>query len=273
MYYYQLILKRLTQLEAAISLTEQQLEGAVIGDIQVSKEKDYYRWRLTTTAPDGTIRRITIPKSDRSTAEQAAETTLLRAHLEDLQKEYKACKNYLSVFRPRSASLPEDILSKEQALMQKPGFSDLLQNKIAAGEKELIAWEKADYPNGHDHYPEQLNVKVWDGLMVRSKSERSLAMLLKELGLHFRYEWKQDLNGSILPDFSILHPQNRSLYYLEHAGLLNDDNYRQSHLRKLEQYASAGIFPGDRLLITYDAPGHPLDIQLTRYQLRRMFFS
>ena len=262
MYNYQLILARSIKLENDIKQLEASLQDVFIGDLQVSKDRESFRWRILSAAPDGTVSRITLPKTKRGVAEEAAETKLLRAHLEDLRQEYKACQRYLAVFKTRSGNLPEDILPREQALLQNPGII----------EKELLDWEQADYPNGRSHYPDQLNVKVWNGLIVRSKSERSLAMLLKEFGLHFRFEWLQDIGGGkMLPDFTILHPQTGIHHYLEHAGLMNEQNYLKYHFQKLKQYASAGIYPGDRLLITYDTPDRPLDLELARYQLQRMF--
>ena len=40
--------------------------------------------------------------------------------------------------------------------------------------------------------------------------------------------------------------------YLEHFGLLNDEEYRKDVLEKMDMYRASGIYPGKNLLFTYE---------------------
>ena len=62
----------------------------------------------------------------------------------------------------------------------------------------------------------------------------------------------------------------RKEVYLEHLGLLEDDLYLQSALRKLNSYGDNGIFIGDNLLITFESSRYPLNMKMLEGVLRGM---
>ena len=156
--------------------------------------------------------------------------------------------------------------------MHNPGFTDLLQRKLSQREQQMIAWENEEFDSGKDYYPQQLNIKVTDTLYVRSKSERAIALALIESGLHFRYEWRQNFMGEIIPDFTIIHPKTGVLYYWEHFGLIDSESYRKDFLSKLYKYTSCEIYPDDRLIMTFETKEKPLDIQTIKEKIQRAFF-
>ena len=86
------------------------------------------------------------------------------------------------------------------------------------------------------------------------------------MGVPYRYEAPLKLkNGKIrYPDFTILDIKNRKIYYHEHFGLMDDIEYVETNLIKLEEYKRSGIYPGKNLIITYEAEGCFLNIKDVR---------
>lgn len=270
---YELMAARAEELAGKIELLEAKLQNEFIGDIHVSKDRTRYRWRLCQIQSDGKKKTITLSRKDRRIAEKAAQVTLDRAQLEDYRKEYKACIRYIHSFRNNNGTIPKNPVPKTMILLQNPGFFELINAGLSQREREMIEWELEEYDNGKDHYPNQLNVTVTKNLTVRSKAERTIAIELKNAGLHFRYEWRQNIGGDMIPDFTIIHPQNGFYYYWEHHGMIDMESYQIPFLNKLKRYLSAGIYPDDRLILTFETQGHPLDIQIVKEKIRRTFFS
>ena len=72
-------------------------------------------------------------------------------------------------------------------------------------------WLYGNYEQ-NPYKPEQKIYKTKSGIMVRSKSERSLADFFTERGVAFRYEAKLAINGKVYyPDFMILCDDGRIL--------------------------------------------------------------
>ena len=112
-------------------------------------------------------------------------------------------------------------------------------------------WLYGNYEQ-NPYKPEQKIYKTKSGIMVRSKSERSLADFFTERGVAFRYEAKLAINGKVYyPDFMILCDDGRILIW-EHFGLMDKEEYFISACRKLEQYRRAGYVQHSNLICTYE---------------------
>ena len=130
-------------------------------------------------------------------------------------------------------------------------------------------WLYGNYEQ-NPYKPEQKIYKTKSGIMVRSKSERSLADFFTERGVAFRYEAKLAINGKVYyPDFMILCDDGRILIW-EHSGLMDKEEYFISACRKLEQYRRAGYVQHSNLICTYEEDlrsGAVLEEILLRYEL------
>ena len=65
------------------------------------------------------------------------------------------------------------------------------------------------------------------------------------------------------PDFTILDVRRRREIILEHLGKMGDSDYADGAVFKINIFARAGYFVGDRLLISMETANKPLDIQAT----------
>lgn len=102
------------------------------------------------------------------------------------------------------------------------------------------------------------------GERVRSKSEKIIADKLNLLGVPYRYEYPLYLKGygTVYPDFTILHIRTRQECYLEHLGMMDNQEYCNKALRKIELYEHNGIFPGKQLLLTHETSAYPLNTKI-----------
>ena len=79
---------------------------------------------------------------------------------------------------------------------------------------------------------------------VKSKSEVIVANALYKHGIEYHYEKPLKLDGyekAIKPDFTIEYKGR--VYYWEHLGMPDDENYRNKWIRKLALYRKNGIEP------------------------------
>ena len=109
------------------------------------------------------------------------------------------------------------------------------------------------------------------GEIVRSKSEKILADKLYMLNVPYVYEVPLMLRGLgyVIPDFITLNKRTRKSFYLEHFGLMDQPQYMDKAIKKIELYEKNNIFPGDGLLITYETENHTLNIQTAEILIRK----
>ena len=81
-----------------------------------------------------------------------------------------------------------------------------------------------------------------------------------------------DGRGEVLPDFTVEDEATGETWYVEHAGMLDDDRYRHRWEIKLGRYRKAGILPeeeGGNLVITTERDG--IDSAALRERFRQLF--
>lgn len=132
---------------------------------------------------------------------------------------------------------------------------------------EALEWMNAPYER-NPYYPEGLRYRTKNGILVRSKSERSIANSLIENGIPFRYEAKIIINGKVYyPDFTILCSDGTILLW-EHFGMEDDDDYFMKSCWKLRNYRKAGYNTHKNLICTYEddlLSEEHLDFLIQRY--------
>lgn len=96
---------------------------------------------------------------------------------------------------------------------------------------------------------------------MRSKSEIMIADALAQEKIPYRYECPLELDGygTVYPDFTVLNMAERKEVYWEHFGLMDDLEYVGKAIKKIAAYKRNGIFPGDKLILTYEMQKYPLD--------------
>ena len=72
---------------------------------------------------------------------------------------------------------------------------------------------------------------------------------------------------TIYPDFTLFHRATGKLLYWEHAGRMDDPEYADHFVRKMNLYLANHIFPGEQLIFSYESLGNPLNIHLAKKML------
>lgn len=124
-------------------------------------------------------------------------------------------------------------------------------NRIAAEWKRQREAYKATFPPFH---PEELTVPTLDNTMVRSKSEALIYNFFLSLGLTFIYELPLETEvRTFFPDFTILSEIDyRSVYRIEHQGMMSNDEYSELFKDRVCDYLRAGYVQGVNIFFTFD---------------------
>ncbi len=154
-----------------------------------------------------------------------------------------------------------------------PCRKDLVSPLVPDGERFLREWQEACWPlKGFDRNAPEIYSNR--GERVRSKSEKIIADYYLYIGQPYRYECPLRLkDGSqtiiLHPDFTLLDRWNLKTIYHEHFGKMDDPEYVEKFIRRLRIYTANGIFPGDKLLMTFETRNSPFDTSQLEPLLRK----
>ena len=259
------ILKRMKErtemLRKAVARAEHDYGKYPEGHLRVSYSNNRPRYYLMTKPCEANGKFI--KKSERGLAEKLA----MKDYNEDFLKEAVAELGILEeTIGLLSKTNAEKIYSDMSVYRQKLITPYILTDELYAKE-----WQEKPFQAG----PMIPEGKVYDtdkGEMVRSKSEAIIANMLFELGIPYHYEKPLRLKGGQVryPDFTLLHVRERKEIYLEHFGLLDDEEYRRESLKKMNEYMTNGIYPGKNLIFTYETKETPLNIKGIRGMLKEL---
>ena len=147
------------------------------------------------------------------------------------------------------------------------GMSKLRQNLIMpvmeSDEEYVAKWldEEYDCPGFGEDDPEYYSER---GLRVRSKSEVEISDKYDVHNVPSLYETPLYLEGwgTVSPDFKLLNVRLRKVFYHEHLGKMDDPEYVEKNLKKLQAYFRNGYFPGKNLILTFESKKVPFDARI-----------
>lgn len=195
-----------------------------------------------------------------------------RKYLRDseISKVKELCQNDYDIKVLKAARKELKYLEKIKSMYQGE-VCEAIYEKQASGRKAVLhpiylpdneyikQWEAVSYDRKsfREGAPEYYTDK---GERVRSKTEIIIANMLKKHNIPYRYECPMYLKGygTIHPDFTVLNMKERKEMYLEHMGMMDDEEYREEALRRINAYEQNGIFPGDRLVLTHETRNNPV---------------
>lgn len=184
----------------------------------------------------------------RTLAQKDYDEKVLRA----VEKELKIIHKYLPEFSKTSA---EQIYEKLHPERRK-----LIAPIRETDEQYLKKWTEKSY-KGKEFDDNITGFYTAREERVRSKSEVIIADTLNREGIPYKYECPIYLKefGKIYPDFTVLNIKQRKEYYWEHLGMMDDGNYAEKAIQRIRMYEINGIFPGQKLILTYETKKYPLD--------------
>ena len=135
----------------------------------------------------------------------------------------------------------------------------------------MVEWMNEPYLK-NEFKSEMLVHRTSAGIRVRSKSEAFIVTTLCKYQIPFRYECALEIGGKIIyPDFTIIHPVTGEVFYWEHFGRMDEDDYKQDAIIKINNYLANGIVPNINLITTFETKTSPLCEDLVETLVRYYF--
>ncbi|MBO4474419.1 MAG: hypothetical protein J5750_05830 [Clostridiales bacterium] len=254
---------RKQRLERAIRAAEKFLETAPDGRLRINNRNYGASYYHITQACD-TVGAY-IPSAKRILATQLAQKDYAERFLKEAQRELSGIETCIHNFiRHKSESVFSDLNQQRQNLVT-PYMTD--------NEKCSQIWLSLPFQTS-PYEPEEKLFKTRRGDLVRSKSELMIADIYYELGIPYRYECEVTLRSGQkrYPDFTLFHAPRRIVIYHEHLGRMDEEDYVNKNLKKLQEYGEIGIFSGKNLLLSFETKKRPFDPNQFREEVKEIFW-
>ena len=257
--YVKAMKKRASELKKAIMEAMRISESYPDGRLRVSQTEKRVRYYQVLQKGDSSGSYITREKRD--IIKILAQKDYTGRFLSEARRELSSLEKCIDLLEESDSDLTYTLLPDTRKQWVEPY---LQTDEIYARHWQEQVFKTNGYATEAKIYETQKGEKV------RSKSEAIIADILYGLRIPYRYEQALMLRDKTIryPDFTLLKVKTRDVIYLEHFGLLDDEQYRAGCLNKLDEYRSNGIYPGKNLLITYESKENPLDIGGTRKMLK-----
>ncbi len=236
-----------------------QMKNLPEGTLRVSVDKGYPRYyRCLEGDKVGNY----IRKQDKETARKLAQKEYNSKVLQLIQKRLKQIENIIKDYEDDEV---EKCFYGEHAAKQK-----LIVPIEQTWQDKLKDWQEKEYV-GKGFQDNTIEIYTQKGERVRSKSEKILADYFYYHGISYKYEYPLLLKGYgvIYPDFTFLSPKSRQEMYWEHNGMMDDVVYAQKAVKKIELYEKNGIFPGERLILTFETGQTTLNNEIIEAMAKR----
>jgi hypothetical protein len=239
---------------------EKTLKSVPKGHLRICKRGANVQYYHRTNPKD--FNGVYIPKKNSGIAQKLAQRDYDERVLDSVKKELNALDKY---FASSPITLAEDIyhtLHEERRKLICP---------IWEPEEEFISnWESVEY-SGKEFDAFTPKLYTAKGERVRSKSEVIIADSLNREGVPYRYEYPIYVEGwgTVHPDFTVLNVRERKEIYWEHLGMMDDREYMEKVLEKINTYAQNGIFPGKNLILTYETAQMPLNQKMVQIMIEQ----
>ena len=254
---YKIIKDRVYYYQQFTSSTRDIKDNSAVNQSDNTNKNDNARYNITRN-----INQKYIKKKELKKAKALAQKSYYLAIKPILEEQYKQLLNFLE----------NDTIEKIQNVYSS--LSDIRKELIVPIDisiKERIRlWNEEKYKE-NDYFSENKKYETDGGEYVRSKSEMIIANELYKYRNDILYKYERPLdilvNGivhTIYPDFTILNIHTGKITYLEHAGCMDNPNYANDFIKKINNYIMNDIVPGIDLITTYESRDCPLDIKVVK---------
>ncbi|MBO4900669.1 MAG: hypothetical protein J5509_10315 [Lachnospiraceae bacterium] len=254
--------QRLKSIKTAIKSAEKDKARFPKGRLRVSQSKNQVRYYQVESSDN--FSGLYLTKEQHDVAKALAQKDYNEEFLKSARLELEELNRTIRQLSETNADLAYQNLDPRRRRLVEP--------YIIPDDEYAANWLNQTFKT-NSFMPEAKIYDTKNGEKVRSKSEAILADLFLEFGIPYHYEQALFLKDKSVryPDFTLLKVATREEIYLEHFGLLDDEEYRNKCLEKLDEYRQNGIFPGKNLLITYESEAFPLDIKGIRKMIKELF--
>lgn len=243
------LMKRRRELEDGLSVARVVLRNETKGRLEVMKRDGFYRYYYISNK-DEIEKKIYIDKENMKLAKELANRDYCRKAEKAMLEEMKRIDRLLELYTMENVEACYENLH--------PGRKRLVTPVLETDEAYISNWIQCCSGIANP-IKNSLEILTDNQERVRSKSEKIIADRLFALGIPYKYEEALMLGGKVVfPDFTVLNTRTRKTFYWEHFGMIDDPEYLEKALKKVELYGKNDIIVGENLLITYETRNQPL---------------
>ncbi len=255
--------KEVCELERIVEQAGKQLQIAPKGFLRIKKKRggvEYYHKIEDVSTKNGRY----LKKSEQSIAKGIVQRDYDAQILKMAEERLRAINRFIDIYDKTNLS---KIYQKTNSYRRV-----LIDDAILPDEEYIKQWQAVEYV-GKAFTDDSQEIITERGERVRSKSEKIIADKLYSLGIPYRYEYPLVLQGNVklYPDFTILRMPERDEVYLEHLGMMDDSNYVDAVMFKLNTYEKSGIYVGVNLFLTYETGKRPINTKTLDGLLKNLF--
>lgn len=244
------IFKRINNLKLVLDYANKELEGIPEGKLYVAPGSTPNAYRYYTRNEYG--EKIYLSATQRKRKQELSKRKYYETVSEKADKEMRVLQKTL-------LHLKEDSLLSAYRKVG-PGVTKWVNPILESDEDFRRNWECIPY-SGLEFAKEDTTEFYTDkGERVRSKSEVLIANTLLRENIPYRYEFPFDkgYGNCLYPDFTVLRLKDRKEFLWEHWGLMDEAEYVEHNMWKLDAYKAQGIFLGVNLIVSYESKRRPL---------------
>ena len=252
----EMFMQRLSYLESIKHVVEKKLKSAPEGTLRVCSGNgriQYYHRRCPSDRGG-----VYLGKNDDAIVKKLAEKDYCIRLYRAIEEETGVIQKYLAELPD---VLPEDVygnLNKNRRQLVDP----IIETEKMYEQRWMnTAFERNPFPIDDSAFLTDR------GELVRSKSELIIANILARKGVAYKYECPLRLKtrertiGTVYPDFTVLHARERKEIYWEHLGMMDNPEYAEKAVQKINSYNLCGIYQKDRLIVTSETSRVPINVR------------
>lgn len=256
--------------KSGVSYVELAPEGIIVA-IKNHNTYQYYRKTNETNAHGCYIK-----KKDRNLVKEISQKEYIKKCLPRIRQQIKNIEDFLKIYNLEKIEKVYEDMSEAKRIYVNPYIVPMElyakqweDNKIK--EKDSLS----KFVSDKYALTEENGVWTEKGELVRSKSEKILADKFYRMGIPYVYECPLMIQGYgyICPDFVVLNKFTRKEYYWEHFGLMSDKDYCEKSVKKMNQYIKNEIYPGDKLISTYETEKSVIDFKVVDEMIEKYLMN
>lgn len=244
--------EEMTKLEKIKYIVDERLRDAPEGRLRISSTGKYTQYYFCTndTSPNGYY----LPKEKQANICALAQKTYDKKLKKLVDKRLKQFQMITKDYTDDEIDTIYEHLAPSRKKLVVP-IQDTYEQRIKK-------WKSIPY-EGKAFKQGMVEIYTKKGERVRSKSEKIIADIFYDRGIEYKYECPLYLEGYgvVYPDFTFLSKKTNEELYWEHEGRMDDPEYADKAIKKIDLYAKNGILSGDRLFLTFESSKYALSLQ------------
>lgn len=239
----EMLLAEQRRLEKIIHTSQRELKNAPEGTLRLStsQNRPQYYHCTKNSKKNGTY----ISRENKFLIQQLAQKSYNEKVLKCAEKRLSQIRKITKDYNDHEI---EEIFEKEHIERKK-----LIQPVEPTWEQKMKSWAAEVY-QGKEFQDNVPLIFTERGERVRSKSEKIMADYFFRNNIEYKYERPLLLKGygTVYPDFTFLSRRTGEEIFWEHDGKMDDPTYARNAVKKIEAYENNNIFPGERLILTFE---------------------